>query len=453
MTTSIARISSARKPFSGLALAIALATGSAVIATALMPAEAHAQRKKDKKKKDDKPDYTREFVDAYSPVDAALKAEGADATALAPQVMALVPLAVTPDDKNALGGLMFNTGVGAQDRAMQLEGMELMLESGKVAFDRAPRFNFIAYQLANAQGDFGKARNYLQQAINLNFSSENVSSSDMQILMAESFFSAEQNVEGLNFLSTAIESRKNQNLDVPDNWYRRGIQIGYNNQITPQVYDFVLGWIADYPSATNWKDAVNLTRNLNEFENNEILDLFRLSRKVDALNDSADFDYYVEAADARRLPKEVKDVIEAGYASGNVSRDNSYLSEALETANGRIASDRADLPALEADARKSSAQLRTVTAAASAFLSYGEYGKAAELYTKALGMPGVDTAEATMRLGIAQAGQGDFAAAKETFAKVSGNRSPIAKLWGVYAEAQSPATEAQGASLLELTGG
>ena len=33
-----------RKPLSGIALAIALATGTAVVATGLLPAEAHAQR-------------------------------------------------------------------------------------------------------------------------------------------------------------------------------------------------------------------------------------------------------------------------------------------------------------------------------------------------------------------------------------------------------------------------
>ncbi len=442
-----------RKPFSGLALAIALASGSAIFVTAMMPAEAHAQRKKDKKKKADKPDYTQEFVAAYGPVDAALKAEGAHAAALKPQIMALVPLAQTPDDKNALGGMMFNAAVGSQDQALQLQGMELMLGSGKVELDRLPRFNFIAYQLANAQNDFSKARNYLQQAINLNYTSENVSSADLQILMAENFFSAEQNLEGLAFLDDAVKARKASGAEVPDRWYRRGIQIAYNNEITPQVYDFVLAWIGDYPSPENWKDAVNLTRNLNEFENQQLLDLFRLSRKVNALKDAADYDYYVEAADARRLPKEVKEVIEAGYASGDVSRDNSFLTESLETANGRIASDRAELPALEADARKGTAALRTVTAAASAFLSYGEYGKAIEFYTKALSMPGVDAGEAMTRLGIAQAGQGDFAAARETFAKVEGVRAPIAKLWTAYAESQSPAASAQSSDAGELTSG
>lgn len=444
-------ILTARKPFSGLALAIALATGTAVIATAMMPAEAHAQRKKDKKKKDKKEtDYTAEFVAAFQPVDEALKVEGADQAALVPQVVALKSLAVTADDKNALGGMMFNTGIGTGDRSMQLEGMELMLESGKVALDRVPRFNFIAYQLANAEQDFAKARIYLQQAINMNYSSEQVSASDAQILMAENYFSSEENVEGLAFLDGAIKKRKAQGVEIPDNWYRRGIQIGYNNEITPQVYEFVMGWIDDYPSPENWKDAVNLTRNLNQFDNQQLLDLFRLSRKVDALVDAADYDYYVEAADARRLPKEVKEVIEAGYASGNVSRDNLFLAESLQTANGRIASDRADLPLLEADARKSGAQLRTVTAAASAFLSYGEYAKAAELYTKALAMPGVDMGEAQTRLGIAQAGLGDFAAARESFAKVEGNRQSIARLWTAYANAQSPAEPASD-SLLELT--
>ena len=75
-----------------------------------------------------------------------------------------------------------------------------------------------------------------------------------------------------------------------------------------------------------------------------------------------------------------------------------------------------------------------MTAAASAFLSYGEYDKASNFYQRALGMPGVDTNEALTRLGIAQIGLGDYAAARSSFAQVGGNRASIAKLWITYAD-------------------
>lgn len=437
-----------RRSGSSLALAIALATGTATIATAVFPVEANAQRKRDRDQKKDEAaggGYTDAFREAYVPLDEALKAEGANVAALQPQIDALVPVLTTPDEKIAGGGLIFNAGIMAEDRDLQLRGMELMLGSGMVPAENVGRYNFIAYQLSNAKNDYAKARTYLQGAIDNNFATENVSASDLQIAMAESYFGQNQLQEGFDYLEQAIEARKAEGQSVDEQWYRRGVTVAYENEVTPEVYDFTTMWIADYPSATNWRDAVNLTRNLNTFEGPEILDLFRLSRRVDALQDASDYDYYIEAADPRRLPQEVKDVIDEGIAEGVVTRDNLFVTEALETAEGRIASDRADLPALERDAMADSAQLRTVTAAGDAFLSYGEYDKAANFFQRALDMPGVKSDEALTRLGIAQVGMGNYDAARETFDKVTGKRQPIAMLWSAYARELASGTGATAA--------
>ena len=435
-----------RKRASSLALAIALATGSAVVATAVLPAEASAQRTRDRDRdrqkeqpESDGGGYSDEFRTAYVPLDEALKAEGADVAALRPQIDALVPLLNTNDEKIAGGGLVFNAGVASQDRTLQLQGMELMIASGKVPAEQTGRYNFIAYQLSNEMQDYAKARRYLQGAIDNNFTTDTITPSSLQIAMAESYFSDEEFQQGFNYLKEAIAGRKAQGQAVEEQWYKRGVTVAYNNELVPQVYELSTLWLSEYSTATNWRDAINIARNLNTFEGPEILDLFRLSRRVDALQDASDYDYYVEAADARRLPREVKDVIEEGIADGVVSTGNLFITEALETANSRIASDRADLPALESDAMAAGAALRTVTAAGSAFLSYGEYGKAETFYQRALEMPGVDTNEALTRLGIAQVGLGKYAAARETFGKVTGNRMPIAMLWIAYANEKDSA--------------
>ncbi len=439
-----------RKRASSLALAVALATGSAVVATAVFPTEASAQRRdRDRDRnaeEDDGGGYSDAFREAYVPLDEALKAEGASVAALKPQLMALVPLLNTNDEKIAGGGLLFNAGIAGSDQALQLQGMELMLASGKVAAEQTGRYNFIAYQLANGAGDFAKARRYLQGAIDNNFTTETINASSLRIAMAENYFSANELDAGFGYLKQAIEARKAAGQPVEEQWYRRGLSVAYENE-NPAVYDFVTMWVADYPSTTNWRDAINITRNLNTFQNPEMLDLFRLSRRVGALQEASDFDYYVEAADARRLPKEVKDVIDYGMAQGVVSTDNMFIAEALETANSRIASDRADLPALERDASAADAGLRTVIAAGSAFLSYGEYAKSAGFYERALGMPGVNTNEALTRLGIAQVGMGNYAAARETFGQVTGNRAPIAMLWSAYASQQEGAAPAAPATM------
>ena len=436
------KLSSTPRRASGIArhfaLALALASGTAVLAVPGLTGEAHAQ-KRDKKQEGEapKPQYSKEFVAAYQPISTASAAAGTDAASLKPQIEAMLPLAKSPDELLASGSLMYSVGGKLSDRAYQLRGLEMMLGSGKLQPAEVARYNFAAYQFANALQDFPKARGYLQKAIDGGFTTETVSTADLEIAMAESYFSANEFATGLDYLDKAIKARKATGQKVEAQWYRRGITVAYNNQITPQVYDFVIEWIGDYPTIDNWRDGINLTRNLNDYEGPEVLDLLRLSRKAGVLKEKQDYLYYVEAADPRRLPKEVKDVIEEAYAKNAVSKDDIFASDSLNVATGRIKTDQAELPALERDANAAAAGVRTVFAAGDAFLSYGEYGKAASFYEKSLGMAGVDRNVALTRLGIAQVGVGDYAAAQATFAKVEGNRMPLAKLWSAYAKQQA----------------
>ncbi|MBA4045168.1 MAG: hypothetical protein C0471_12220 [Erythrobacter sp.] len=418
------------------ALALALASGTALLAVPGLTDAAYAQKKK---KKDEaaeaaKPVYSKAFVDAYQPVDTALKAPGADAVALKPQVLALLPLAVSADERQALGGMIFNTGINAKDQAMQLQGAEMMIGSGKLAVGEEGRFNLIAFQVAANLKQYDKSRAFLQRAIDLGYTAPNLTRDDLLINMAESYFVEGKNVEGLAYLSDQIAAAKAQGKTVDARWYRRGVAIAYTNEIVPQVYDFVAGWVADYPSTESWRDAVNLTRNLNDFEPQALLDLLRLGREVQTLKDKNDFIYYIEAADARRLPQEVKDVVDAAYANGVIPKgSDSYVDEQYKIASGRIAADRADLPALDRDAKAGTAAYRTVVAAGDAFLNYGDFAKAAQFYEKSLTLAGADRNLALTRLGIAQIKAGDPAAAIGNLAQVDGTRAPIAKLWGAYA--------------------
>ena len=420
-----------KKPGSSIVMALALLTGT-VMVSGVIADPAQAQRDRKKRDKAPKAEYSQEFIEAFTPLQAAVNANDGSAAGVVSQFPSVIALAQSSDEKNAMGGLVYNAGVQTSDQGLQLQGMGLMLESGKVAPENVGRFNFIAYQLANARSQFELSRTYLQAAIDSNFSSDGVSVPDMQIAMAESFISEQRYGEGLNYLSTAIAGREAAGDTVDEAWYRRGLSVAYNNEVVPEVYDFAAIWIVAYPTEANWRDAINIARNLNSYDGGQMLDLMRLSNRVGALKEKYEYIDYVEAADARRLPNEVKALIEQGYASGIVSRDDIYVSDALSTANSRISQDVAELPSLENDARAATAGVRTVVAAGDAFLSYNEYAKAEEFYTKASGMPGVDRNEVLTRLGIAQLEQGKFDAANASFSQVGGSRMPIAKLWTAY---------------------
>ncbi|WP_379921326.1 hypothetical protein [Erythrobacter sp. R86502] len=428
------------------ALAIALASGTAVLAIPGFTDAAHAQRKK----KDEAPEaakavYSKEFVAAYQPIDTALKAPDANYAAIKPQLDALAPLAVSPDEKLALGGLLFNAGIVGKDLSVQLQGAETILGSGKAKPDDVGRFSFVASQIATSLNDYDKARSYLQKAIDENYTAENLTTADVRMNMAELYFAQEQYVEGLDYLSDLIDAQRAEGKPVDIRWLRRGVQVAYTNEIVPQVYEFVQGWVSENPTPENWRDAVNLTRNLNDYDGPVLLDLLRLGKKVGTLKDRNDYIFYIEAADTRRLPMEVKSVIEDATATGTIARgSDTWVDEQLKIANGLIAEDRAALPALERDANAPAAKLRTVLAAGDTFLSYGEYAKAANFYERALTMADVDRGLALTRLGIAQIGLGQADAARETLAKVDGTRAPVAMLWSAYATQSATGAPATG---------
>jgi tetratricopeptide (TPR) repeat protein len=419
-----------------LAFAVALASGTALLAVPGFTDAAHAQKKKKKGEADAPagPVYSKAFVEAYQPIEASIKAPAAAVAALKPQILALEPLAVSPDEKLALGGMIFNAGIMDKDLDFQLRGAEMMIASGKIQPAETGRFAFVASQLATAQQQYDKARTYLQQAIDLNYSGPSVSTDDVKLNMAELYFTQDQHSEGLKYLSDIIEARKAAGQPVDPKWYRRGVQIAYTNELVPQVYEFVQGWIITEPTPDNWRDAVNLTRNLNDYDGPVLLDLLRLGKKIGTLKDKNDYIFYIEAADTRRLPMEVKSVIDEANAKGVIAKGvDPWVDEQLKTASGLIAEDRAALPSLERDANAPAARLRTVLAAGDTFLSYGEYDKAAGFYEKALTMPEVDRNLALTRLGIAQIGAGNAEAARDTLAQVQGPRAPIAMLWSAYA--------------------
>lgn len=418
-----------------MAIAVALATGSVAAMSGVIAEPAIAQKK-------GKKEYSAAFIAAYNPINDALKAEGTDIASVVAMIPGLIAASQSADERFLTGNTTYSVGLQASDKEMQLKGMKMMLDSGQVDITKLGQYNFIGFQLARDMNDHATSRSYLQQAINYNFTTADINPGVMKIEMAETYFRENRFKEGLQLLDAEIKAREAAGSVVEEGWYRRGLSVGYQNEIKPEIFSFVNSWVGAFPTNGNWRDAVNITRQLNEYGGPETLDLMRLGFRLDTLKESIEYIDYVEAADPRRLPKEVEAVIKNGYSTGRISRDDIYLADSLQQAARRIAADRADLPALARDARAGSAGIRTVLAAGDAFLSYGEYDKAEEFYSKALGMAGVDAAQTLTRLGIAQTELGKLVEAKETFAKVRGAREPIAQLWSTYVDTKMAAPSA-----------
>ena len=178
-------------------------------------------------------------------------------------------------------------------------------------------------------------------------------------------------------------------------------------------------------------------RELANYGGQDTLDLMRLMGRANSYAETRDYIEYIEAADPRRLPGETLDVIAAGVASGKLRASDTFVADMKAQASGRLAADKASLPGYEADARKASATETTISGAADALLSYGKAAQAEELYKLALAKTGVDANRTLTRLGIAQFDQGKYADAQASFAKVTGPRTALARLWGGYAASKA----------------
>ncbi|MCB2079147.1 MAG: hypothetical protein KDE55_15805 [Novosphingobium sp.] len=332
------------------------------------------------------------------------------------------------DDRFMYGSLAIGLGSLAADNAIQRGGLKAMLDSGHADPEQIPRYRYFAGSLAYQDKDYAAAQQNLQAAVDAGFYENNA-----EAILAEAYIAGGNTPQGLAVLKKAIDRLAAAGTPAPEGWYRRGLGASFNAGNTAQAADFSLGLVKAYPSAKSWGGAITVLREIGKFGSQETLDLMRLMGRTNSYNEERDYVEYIQAADPRRLPGEVMEVINAGLTSGKLRAGDTFVADAKSQASGRIAGDKSSLAGYEADARKGSASVATITGAADALLSYGEAAKAADLYQIALGKPGVDTAQVLTRLGIAQVDSGNYAGAQATFAKVSGARKPIAELWSAYA--------------------
>lgn len=129
-------------------------------------------------------------------------------------------------------------------------------------------------------------------------------------------------------------------------------------------------------------------------------------------------------------------VAESGVKAGVLRANDPFVADAMSQAKGRIAADKASLPALDREARAGK-DGRSALAMADAYLSYDDAAKAEEMYKMALEKGNVDKDRALTRLGIAQVDQDKFEEAKASFAQVGGARASLARLWSAFATTQA----------------
>jgi len=421
---------------SAFALGLMAATAGAV---AVAPAPALAAKKEESNLKP-----SPAMMKAYQEINALQKAK--DYAAATGKIAEAQKIAQSPDDQYLVGNMMLNNGIGLKDEATQRTGLEKMLATGKVSAAEAPKFQFYVGQFALKAKEYDIAIDNFNKAIAANYAG-----SDPEVMLAESYFGkSSQNIagnqlspagrtialQGLAHLKRAIEIDTAAGTAVPGNWYSRGFRMAALTG-SPDLPQWTAQALKSDPNPENWRIALRAYQDAHrEMTRDENLDVLRLMAATGALKDAYSYGEYVDSAMKAGLFGEAKSVIDSGRAAGALQPKQ--LADSYQVAVSGIPKDKASLPSAAADAAKA-ASGRTAAVTANAYMGYGDYAKAVELYRLALQKGGVDADELNTRLGIALAKSGDVAGAKAAFGTVTkpGNRKTIADFWTLYLSSKS----------------
>lgn len=373
-----------------------------------------------------------EYAAAKTQIDAAL---GGDAKAA---FLSAVPTATTPDDKQALGSMMRNYGVLSQDLAVKQQGNVLMIESGKIPAESVGKIDYDAGVTAYQLKDWANAAKYLKAAKDANYVDPN---NQLEMVLSDAYKRSGNGGAALQMAKDDIAAAQAKGIAPSETALRNALQESYNAKQLAVSTDFA-SMLGQYYPAT-WSVAIGVVGQLAALPREQDIDLMRLKYVTNAMTEKRDYLLYLEDVDPRAYPGEALKIINDGIAKGKLTA--AEIAQDKANTSARVGADKASLPATANEASKPGASVGVVTGAGDVFLSYDDPAKAETFYAKALGMPGVDASKVALRLGMAQALQGKYADAQANFAKVSGTRAPVAKMWAAYAKGKAAPTSAPAA--------
>lgn len=388
---------------------------------------------KEKAAKAPKLNLSKGFIAPISQLNEAInKKDVAAARAALPVAKAAIQ---SKDDQYQYNSLLLNLSILASDSGMQNEALKGMLESGFVPQDQLGQFNTIVANNELGAKNYDAAISYAEKAQATGYRPDQVYPILAQAIWAKGGTNKAEIVRGLDMFQKGIDAMKAAGQSVPPQWYQIAVSKAAAADL-PQTGEWANLAFNAQPSGENLRTVLRVVqRNNPAMTNRENLDLLRLMNLSGGLAIKPDYIEYAEMAFKTGIFGEVKSAIDKGRAKGVLGSGDG--ADFYTVAQQKIAGDKASLAVAERDAGKS-ATGKIAAATADAYLGYGDYAKAAQLFQLALQKGSVDVAEINTRLGIAQALAGDTAAARQSFAKVSGGtRGQIAQYWSKWLEGQA----------------
>ncbi|MFL6752649.1 MAG: tetratricopeptide repeat protein [Sphingomicrobium sp.] len=326
-------------------------------------------------------------------------------------------VATTREDRFIIAQLQLKAAASVNDLASASAAADAMAASGLIDSAQIGRlYRGIGGSYYNAK-QYAQAAAAYERAIALN-----PRDVDALTMLAESRNGEGRKADAASVFQRTIQASLAAGQKPKEEVYRRAVSLAYDAK-APSAPELARQWVAAYPSADSWRNAIGIYRNINRPDPESVLDLMRLLRLTGAMTPT-DFGAYLYALNAQ------SNFIEAQNAlanPGQVNVSSPEVTEVARTVKGKPKVTAADLSAAAKSAASATALLRI----GDRYYGLGDYAKAAETYRQAKAK-GADANLINERVGVALAVAGDKAGAAAALKSVTGARAGVAQFWLLY---------------------
>lgn len=245
-------------------------------------------------------------------------------------------------------------------------------------------------------------------------------------MVGEALYAGGQKDQAAVAFQQAVQASAAGGVKPDENLFKRAVGIAYEAK-SPAAIDIARQWVATYPAASSWSDAIAIYRNYNLTDDETTVDLLRLKLAMGILT-PGEYALLAQKAADQLVFGEAQSVIDAGVAAKKIDPANPQYRGLVIALKAKAKPTAADL----ATAMKAAANGKALMRIGDNYAATGDYANAVQAYKLAMAKPDGDAAVANLHTGMALTLAGDKAGATAAFNAVTGPRAGIAKYWLTY---------------------
>jgi tetratricopeptide (TPR) repeat protein len=340
------------------------------------------------------------------------------------KVAAAEAVASTKEDRYLIGQMRLKAAIAAKDNAAMAGAIDAIAGSGYEGPTEVSRLYMALGSSLYSQKQFEQAAAAFQKG-----SALDPTNTDILQNLGEARFAQGQAADAVSVFQRAIQLKLAAGQKPEEALYKRALGIAYDAKL-PIAADLGREWVAAYPNAESWRNAIAVFRNQSHQDEEGTIDLLRLMQATNSMATPGDYALYAQAAADQLNYNEAQAIIDAGIAAHVVDPASAEFRDTVAALKAKPKATAADLAA----AAKMSPNAINLLRIGDRYYGMGDFTKAADIYRAVLNKPGADKDLANLHLGMALARVGDKAGATSALNAVTGARADIAKYWLVYVQ-------------------